>query len=150
MRGRDLLSLSFRVVALVFVALAGGAAVNTWIFLANSVETVGVVTGFDTRQNAIGLMPEGNATGIISYPVVEYRSGSETYQLTGRSGVSVDETPPGTQVRLRVSGADPGSARIATLMGTWGSPIILAAIGVLFVLLGVLAPFGFGGAREQS
>ena len=150
MKGRDLLALSFRVIGLVFAVIAGVSAVATLIFVLRAEQTTGVVVDYSVVQNNISFMPGADKTGMLYYPVVAFTAtdGAE-YRLTGRSGRTSRRYPVGEQLPVLYSAERPAEGRLATLMGVWGTAIILGGLGAIFLVLGLAAPHGFGGSRKQ-
>lgn len=151
MTGRNLLALSFRIVGLVFGVLAAVTAVYSAVFVARSYLSDGTVVGHSTVRNSISVMPESESTGVLYYPVVAYHdtSGAER-RFTGPRGRSAPAFKDGESVRVRVSAVRPDDARLATVLGVWGSTVVLSAIAAIFLLLGYAAPYGFGGLRRPS
>jgi hypothetical protein len=150
MRGKDLLSLSFRVIGLLFAAIGAAVAIWTGMFVGRAEAVPGTVIDYAVEQNAISFMRAAEPTGMLYYPVVRYATtAGETRTLTGRRGRTARTYEIGAEVPVLVSPGDPDDARINTVFGVWGSAIILGGLGALFLLLSVLAPFGFGGSRGQ-
>ncbi len=150
MTGRDLLSLSFRVIGILFAAVGALSAVSTALFVSRSARVTGTVVDYVVEQNAISLMSSADPTGLLYYPVVEYESASgERHTLTGRSGRPRRVYEVGDPLAVLVSLRDPEEARIDSAFGVWGSSIILGGLGGLFLLLSVLAPQGFGGRDSR-
>ena len=150
MKGRDLLSLSFRVIGLLFAGIGAIVAVSTLFFVSRAYTAPGTVVDHEVEQNAITFLRADERTGLLYYPVVEYRSTSgEMHQVTGRMGRASPRFEEGQQLTVLVAPADPSRARLNTVFGIWGSPIILGGLGALFLLLSLLAPFGFGGSRRS-
>lgn len=148
MRAHDLLSLSFRVVGLVFAGIAVIVAVSTAVFVARAQRVEGRVVENRVEQNAITFLRGDEPTGMLYYPVVEYSSGGVEYRVTGRRGTTSRVYEPGAPATVLVSGRNPERARLDTVSGVWGSAIILGGLGALFLLLSALAPLGFGGASR--
>ena len=151
MSGRDLLALTFRLIGALFLAVAVGVVIQVIVFLGSSTRTDGVVVSLSTVQNAIRFAGGDEPTGVLYYPVVEYvtRDGVR-YEITGRRGTSEPQLRVGDSVAVLYRNASPAAARLDTVMGVWGSAIILAACGVLFLLISFLAPFGFGDTTEPE
>ena len=149
MRGRDLLGLSFRVIALVFVSVAGGSAVSTLLFLRDSIPATAVITEYSTTNTSITLMPEDAPRTVTFYPVAEYEIGGVTYRVASRSGSPTPRLQIGQSVVIVTRADNPGDARFDTLMGVWGAALVLAAVGVAFFVISYLAPLGFGGRRDS-
>jgi len=147
--GRNLLALSFRVIGLSLAAIAIVTAVYSILFVANSYVTKGRIEGYSTIQNSISVMPDSDQTGILYYPVVTYvdANGVER-QFTGPQGRARPVYETGDEVDVRVSESSSPDARMASLMGVRGSTVVLGAVALLFLLLGFVAPYGFGGLRR--
>ncbi len=150
MSGKDLLSLSFRVIGLLFAAIGTASAASTAVYVLRATRVTGTVVDYVVEQNAISLMSSAEPTGLLYYPVVEYESPSgERSTLTGRSGRTRRVYEVGQSLPVLVSLRDSQAARIGTAFGAWGSSIILGGLGALFLLLSVLAPQGFGGRDSR-
>lgn len=151
MRTKDLLGLSFRVIGLIFASVGAIAAVNTTLFVGRAETVSGIVVDYAVEQNSISFLQSGESTGMLYYPVVEYPvRGGGSSRITGRSGSPNRLYEPGERLPVLVSASNPERARINTVLGVWGSAIILGGLGVLFLLLSVLAPFGFGGSKRRT
>ena len=146
---RDLLALSFKVVGLAFAVIAAVTAIFTLSFVFRAEPATGIVIDYSRLKNSITLMPEGDETGVLYYPVVAYRAADGVeYQLTGRSGRAERRYPVGEQVPVLFLSSNPSDARLKTLMGVWGTPVILAGLALVFLVVGLAAPHGFGGSRR--
>lgn len=150
MKGRDLLSLSFRLIGALFASIGALVAVSTLIFLARADPVGATVVDYAVEQNSITFLQGGEPTGLLYYPIVEYRVGADEHRLTGRTGRTSETWEPGERITVLVARGNPQNARINTVFGVWGGAIILGALGALFLLLSVLAPFGFGGVRREQ
>lgn len=151
MKGRDLLSLSFRVIGLLFAGIAAIVAVSTGVFLGRAVRREGTVVDYRVEQNAITFLRQDGESGILYYPVVEYATADgEALTVTGRTGYTTRPYETGDRVSVLVNPREPGQARLDSTFGVWGSSIVLGGLGALFLLISVLAPFGFGGGRRSS
>lgn len=150
MKGRDLLSLSFRVIGLIFALTGVVVAVTTGVFVTRAERVTGEVVDYATEQNAIAFMRSDEPTGILYYPVVEYSlPGGGSYTITGRTGRSARAFEVGDRVGVLVATDNPERARLDTVFEVWGTSIILGGLGVLFLVLSVFASFGFGGVRRS-
>lgn len=150
MKGRDLLSLSFRIIGLLFASIGAIIAASTLVFVARAEPVAGTVVDYAVEQNAITFLQGGEPTGLLYYPIVEYAAGGTEQRVTGRTGRTSRTWEPGERLTVLVAPGDPRNARINTVFGVWGSAIILGGLGALFLLLSVLAPFGFGGVRREQ
>lgn len=151
MKGRDLLSLSFRVIGLLFAGIGAIVAVSSALFLGRATRVEGSVVDYQVEQNAITFLRADGETGILYYPVVEYpttRGGRST--VVGRTGRTSRQYAIGASVPVLVDPDDPAQARLDSTFGVWGSSIVLGGLGGLFLLISLLAPFGFGGGRRSS
>ena len=149
MTGQSLLSLAFRVVGLAFAVIAAVVAVFTLTFLLRSDPAVGVVVDHSSVQNQITVMPRSQQTGVLYYPVIAYTTPAgmeETF--TGRSGRSDPQYQVEQEVPILISGSNPGDVRLNTVLGVWGSAIILGGLAAIFLILSFAAPLGFGGIRR--
>ncbi len=150
MKGRDLLALSFRLVGLVFAVIAAVSATVTLLFVLRAERTAGVVIDYSIVQNSISFMPGSDATGMLFYPIVAYTAadGAE-YRLTGRSGRPNRRYAPGEELPVLYSANNASEGRLDTVMGVWGTAIIMGGLAAIFVVLGFAAPHGFGGSKKQ-
>lgn len=147
MTGRSALSLSFRIIGVVFAVTGLGVALSSAIFVSRAFRVVGTVVDYRVVQNAISLLPAGEPTGMLYYPIVEYSMlPGESRTVIGRTGRAVRAYDTGERVGVLVSFRDAANARINTVFDLWGGSIILGALAALFLLLSVLAPLGFGGS----
>ncbi|MFW5741791.1 MAG: DUF3592 domain-containing protein [Spirochaetota bacterium] len=150
MKGRDLLSLSFRVIGALFASIGAIVAASTLVFLAGAEPVAATVVDYAVEQNSITFLQGSEPTGLLYYPIVEYPAGGEEHRMTGRTGRTSRRWEPGEQLTVLVARGNPQKARINTVFGVWGSAIVLGGLGALFLLLSVLAPFGFGGVRREQ
>ncbi len=149
MNPRDVFGLAFRVIGGVFLLLGSAAAVFTLVFVMRAVHVAGTVIDYEIEQNAIAFLATDEATGLLYYPVVEYRSpDGERLSVTGRAGRMRRVYEIGEPLGVLMSPDQPANARVDTVFGVWGSAIILGGLGALFVLISLLAPHGFGGRRR--
>jgi len=143
------LSLAFRVIGLVFAVIALVVAAYTLSFVVRSDGITGIVVNQASLQNEISVMPANEQTGVLYYPVIAYLTpGGIERTFTGPSGRSNPQFRVGQEVPLLVSGPGTGEVRLNTLLGVWGTSIILGGLAVLFLFLGLAAPLGFGGLRR--
>jgi len=150
MKGRDLLSLSFRIIGLLFAGIGAVVAATTIVFVLRADAVSGTVVDYSVEQNAITFMQSGESTGILYYPIVEYpRPDGGVGSVTGRVGRTSRPYEVGSSLTVLVSRRNPDEARINTVFGVWGSAIILGGLGALFLVLSVLTPYGFGGTRAR-
>jgi Protein of unknown function (DUF3592) len=147
--GKNLLALAFRVVGLTFGVIAVVVAVFTVVFVLRSESTFGVVVDHSSIQNQITVMPQADQSGILFYPVIAYttRNGTEA-TFTGPRGRSSPQFQVGERVSVLISGSSPGDARLNSVLGVWGTAIILGGLAAIFFVLSFAAPLGFGGIRE--
>lgn len=151
MKAKDLLGLSFRVIGLIFASIGAIAAVNTTVFVRRAETVLGTVIDYAVEQNSISFLQSAESTGMLYYPIVEYpASRGRTSRVTGRSGSPTRAYEPGEQIPVLVSTSNPERARINTVLGVWGTAIILGGLGAIFLLLSVLAPLGFGGSKQRT
>ncbi len=150
MNPRDVFGLAFRVIGAAFLLLGAGAAVITLMFVIQAEIVTGTVVDYEVEQNAIAFLAADEATGLLYYPVVEYRSpGDERHTVTGRAGRMRRVYEIGEPLDVLMSSDQPANARIHTLFEVWGSVIVLGGLGVIFLLISLLAPHGFGGRRRE-
>jgi hypothetical protein len=147
MTGREVLSVAFRLVAFAFFGAALVSGIGSYRLVRNGNLVAGEIIDIAVEQNAVPLMRADEPTGIMTYPVVAYERAGQTYQIRGRVPGSY---VVGQQVDLLVSSRNPSRARLDTLLGVWGGPIIFGGLSLLFLGLSVLAPRGFGGVRRKE
>lgn len=149
MSGKNLLSLAFRVVGLVFAVFAAAVTIFTLAFVLRADRVVGVVVDHSSVQNKITVMPRSGPTGVLYYPVIAYAlSGGDEYLFTGPSGRPDPQFKVGQEVQVLVSGSNAADARLNTLLGVWGTSIILGGLAAIFFILSLAAPMGFGGMQR--
>ena len=147
MTGKNLLSLAFRIVGLTFAVIAAVVAAVTLTFVIGSVASAGIVVDHASVQNQISVMPAGDQTGVLFYPVIEYTNATGSRAVfTGPRGQSTPRFQIGEEVPILVSQS--GAVRLNTVLGVWGTPIILGCLAAIFLILGLAAPLGFGGIRQ--
>jgi hypothetical protein len=145
------MSLSFRVIGLIFLGFATVALIGSARFFSNALVSEGTVVGVRTEQSAAPLIPAEEGSGVTYYPIVEYVGPDGLIrQFEGRAGsqrqiYSVDET-----VSILVRDGNPESARINSFFNVWGRAIVTGGLGVIFLLVGFLSPLGFGGSERHG
>ncbi len=146
-----MLSLAFRLIGMVFLGFALVATIGTLRFTTDAVRLDGTVVDLRVEQNAVPLMRAEEETGLIYYPIVEYEGpDGAVRQFEGRAGRQRPVYEAGDTVTVLLRLSDPAGARIDSLLGIWGSSIILGGMAVAFLLVGFLAPLGFGGSRKAG
>jgi len=146
--GKNLLSLAFRVVGLAMAVIAAAIAAFALAFVLRSDRAVGMVVDYSSVQNQITVMPRSDQTGVLYYPVIAYStSDGIEHTFTGPSGRPNPQFQVGQDVQILISRSNAGDARLNTLLGVWGTPIILGGLAAVFLMLSLAAPFGFGGKR---
>ncbi|MEE8440900.1 MAG: DUF3592 domain-containing protein [Spirochaetia bacterium] len=149
MTGRNLLSVAFGVIGLFFAVIALVVAAYALAFVLRSDHAVGVIVDHRSVQNQITVMPRSDQTGVLYYPVIAYTpSGGAEHIFTGPSGRSKPQFQVGQEVSVLISRSDAGDARLNTLLGVWGTPIMLGGLAAIFLILGLAAPMGFGGMQR--
>ncbi len=150
MTGQDLLGVSFRVIGLALTAIAAVAGAFTLVFVLRSQELIGEVVALSRIQNQITVMPSSTETGVLHYPVISYTTPAGIQrEFTGPRGRVTPRHRVGDTVSVLVSRSDPADARLNTTLGVWGTPIVVGGLAVIFFILSVAAPFGFGGMRRR-
>lgn len=148
MKGTNLLAVAFRLVGLAFAGIAIVVAVTAGVFVAQSRLVSGTVVDFDVIDNSIRFLGGDGQRGLLYYPIVAYKLDGIDYEVTGSRGRVRPDYEEGELVSVLVSETRPPRARLNTTMGVWGSSIILGGLAALFLLLSVLAPYGFGGSSR--
>ncbi len=151
MSGRELFGFAFRVVGLVLTGIGAAIAINTILFVNRSAPATGEVVGHDVVQNAISLLQSDERTGMLYYPRVAFvTADGERVTFRSRAGRPIRQRDAGEQVAVRYHTADPGDARIDQFMNIWGATVIVGGLGVLFLVLALLVPYGFGGSTRND
>jgi Protein of unknown function (DUF3592) len=147
--GKNLLSLAFRVVGLTFAVVAAVVVAFSVAFVVRAETALGVVVDLSSVQNKITVMPKADQSGTLFYPVIAYTTPAGTEgTFTGPSGRSTPQFQVGDEVPVLVSGPNPGDVRLNTILGVWGTAIILGGLALIFLILSLAAPLGFGGIRK--
>jgi len=121
------------------------------VFVLGAYAATGVVTDNSTIRNQIAPMPGDAETGVLYYPVISYTlSDGEVRTFTGPRGRSEPQFAVGEDVGILVSENDPERVRLNTVLGVWGTPIVLAGLAAIFLVIGLAAPFGFGGMKRSD
>lgn len=151
MTGRNMLGVAFRVVGIGFAAIAIVVVAFTLLFISRSESVRGMVVANKTVENEIKPMPRTAESGVLFYPVIAYSDADGiSHEFTGPSGRSHPQFPVGTPVDVLVSYRDPENARLATVLGVWGTAIVLGIVALIFIILGFAAPLGFGGSHRGN
>ncbi len=149
-RGGNFFAVFFRGIGLAM--LAGGAIYGVVIFsfTSRAVHAEGRVIRMDTVKSALPFMEQVKGSGVLLYPVVSYTTESgKSVDFRAASGSPHPRYSVGDLVPVMYDPASPSEGRVDTLMGVWGAPLILLGIGAAFLLLGFLAPLGFGNIPRR-
>lgn len=146
---RELFGFAFRIVGLVLAGIGAAIAIGTIVFVNRSRVATGEVIGYDVVQNAITFLQSDDNTGMLYYPRVAFVANSgERVEFRSRAGRPRRVRETGERVQIYYQSDDPRNARIAEFMNTWGAAVIVGGLGVLFLTVALLVPFGFGGSRR--
>jgi hypothetical protein len=149
-RGKGFFSVFFRGVGL--AVLAGGLiyGVVILVFVARADHAVGKVVRIATVKNAAPLMDQVKGSGEYFYPVVQFRTASgKLVEFRAASGSQEAKYSVGDSLPVVYDPSDAKDGRIDTLWGVWGGPIILLGIGIIFLVLGLISPSGFGNTPRR-
>lgn len=151
MNGRELMSLAFRLIGLIFLGFAAVALVGSLRFTSSAVGITATVVDVRTEQSTATFVPPEEGSGITYYPVIEYTGPDGIVrQFEGRAGSQRAVYTPGDSIAILVSESNPESARVNAVFSVWGRAIVTGGLGVGFLLIGLLAPLGFGGAGRAG
>lgn len=151
MTGRELMSLAFRLVGMVFVGFAVVAGIGSYQFLSDAVEVSATVVDVRTEQSTAALLPAEEGSGITYYPIIEYvASDGIVRRFESRAGTQRALYAPGDEVSVLVSESNPESVRLSNPFNVWGRAIVTGGLGLGFLAIGLLAPLGFGGAGRRG
>ena len=149
-RRTSFLSIFFRGIG---IALLAGGAVYVFVILSftdRAVHAEGQVVKMDTVRNAAPFMDQVEGSGVIYYPVVRFKTqDGKAVDFRAASGSQHPAYSIGDRVPVMYDPSNPKDSRIDTVWGVWGAPLILLGIGAVFLMLGFLAPFGFGNMPRR-
>lgn len=135
--------------ALLLVGLIQAA--GTALYIRRAEPATGTVVSYDQVHNAAPLMDAVSGTGILYYPVVEFRTlENQSVQFTAPRGRGEKTYEIGARVSVLYNPNQPSRSRLDTFWGLWGPTAIFGGLGLLFGVIGFLAPFGFGGSRRNG
>ncbi len=151
MDARRLFGYFFLFVGATLLLVGAFHAVGTLSFLADARSTEGTVVDYELVEGA-GPPFVGGDAGILYYPVVTFDTfagqrvrfsspagrNARVYDIDARVSVLYD--PEKSQQR----------SRLDTFHGLWGRTSVFAGLGGIFIVLGLLAPHGFGGGRRGN
>lgn len=142
---RTLFSRAFLAIAAILGVAGGIHTVTTATFLRNAVSAVGVVSGFERETGRSAPFLGGGETGVMYYPTVEFRTADGNRRsFTSPVGRGRREPAEGALVGVRYHPRHTGSERIDTSLEIWGRALIFGGLAVLFALIGLIGPLGFG------
>lgn len=147
MNPHALFGFAFRVAGLALAGIGAALAISTVLFVSRSVRATGEVVDYDVVQNAISFLQSDEQTGMLYYPRVAFVTHvGDRVVFRARAGRPTMEQPVGTRVSVLYEPSDAGDARVDRFMNVWGATVIVGGLGVLFLILGLIVPFGFGGS----
>jgi hypothetical protein len=141
-----------------FFKLIGGAliivgvvqAASTLWFLRDAEQTMGTVLDYERVEGAAPPFIGGDA-GVLYYPVVNFQTpGGREVQFTAPSGRNSRVYEIDSQVPVLYDADEPEAGRLGSFWGLWGGTVVFAGLGTVFVLIGFLAPHGFGHGRAHN
>ncbi|HUX12818.1 MAG TPA: DUF3592 domain-containing protein [Spirochaetia bacterium] len=149
-RGGNFFAVFFRGIGLAMIAGGAVYAIVVLSFTTRAVHAEGIVIKMDTVKSALPFMEQVQGSGVLLYPVVRFTTeNGKSVDFRAASGSQHQQYAIGDSVPVMYDPARPGEGRIGTLMGVWGAPLILIGIGAAFLLLGFLAPMGFGNTPRR-
>jgi hypothetical protein len=135
------------------IALLAGGAIYVFIILSftgRAAHAEGRIVKMDTVRNAAPFMDQVAGSGVIYYPVVRFKTqDGKAVDFRAASGSQRPTYSVGDKVPVLYDPNNPKDSRINTVWGVWGAPLILLGIGAVFLILGFLAPFGFGNMPKR-
>ena len=124
--------IGFTAIGVIVTTISVGCGVTSFVHLAGSERTEGVIVGFNPVQRSLGMeRPEQPA------PIVEYQVEGETYRIDGHfapAPPSVYRT--GEKVVVAHHPSRPSEGRIDSFGELWLEPLVFGSVGVLFTLIG--------------
>lgn len=151
MNGHALFGFAFRVAGLALAGIGTALAISTVLFVSRGVAATGEVVSHDVVQNAITFLQADDTTGMLYYPrvaFVTHEGGRVVFR--SRAGHPTKEPAVGERVSVLYAPSDAHGARIDQFMNIWGSTVIVGGLGVLFLVLALLIPHGFGGSGREN
>ncbi len=150
MNARQLFGYFFKLVGGVLILVGGIQAVGTLLFMQQAREVAGTVAGYERVEGAAPPFIGGDA-GVLYYPVVSFDTpAGRRMEFTAPSGRNSRVYDIDEQVTVYYDPEKPEKVRLGSAWGLWGSTIVFAGLGVFFVLVGFLAPHGFGQGRSRG
>lgn len=135
------------------IALIVGGAIYVFIILSftgRAAHAEGTIVRMDTVRNAAPFMDQVEGSGVIFYPVVRFRTqDGKTIDFRASSGSQHPAYAVGDRVPVIYDPSNPKDSRVNTVWGVWGAPLILLGIGAVFLVLGFVAPLGFGNIPRR-
>jgi hypothetical protein len=141
-----------------FFMLVGGAlvlvgiiqAVGTLWFMQRAREAQGTVLEYERVEGAAPPFIGGDA-GILYYPVVAFDTpAGRRVTFTAPSGRNSRVYEIEERVTVYFDPDDPRTSRLGSFWGLWGSTVVFAGLGAVFLLIGLLAPHGFSQGRNAN
>jgi len=148
MDARQLFGYFFKFVGGALILVGAVQAIGTLWFMQQAREVRGTVIGYERVEGAAPPFIGGDA-GILYYPVVTFDTpAGRRVEFTAPSGRNSRVYGIDDQVTVLYDPEEPATSRLGSSWGLWGSTLVFAGLGAVFVLIGFLAPHGFGQGRD--
>ncbi len=132
----------FRLLSFLLIGAGVGVGVYTALFVSQAVPTEGEVVQLDETEHPSPLNPGARRSryhAVVRFEADDGESYTVRARQAGReTGYMVGETVP-----VRYWAGSPDRASIDDTWEIWGSPVILGALGLAFLVVGLVAPKGF-------
>ncbi|NBF39537.1 MAG: DUF3592 domain-containing protein [Spirochaetes bacterium] len=150
MNARQLFGNFFKLIGGALILVGAIQALGTLFFMQQAREVQGTVTGYERVEGAAPPFIGGDA-GVLYYPVVRFDTpAGRRVEFTAPSGRNSRVYDIDEQVRVYYDPDEPETGRLGSAWGLWGSTIVFAGLGAVFVVIGFLAPYGFGHGRNRD
>lgn len=150
MNARQLFGYFFKSIGGALILVGAIQAIGTLWFMQQAREVQGTVTGYERVEGAAPPFIGGDA-GVLYYPVVTFDTpAGRRVGFTSPSGRNARVYDIDEQVTVYYDPDEPETGRLGSAWGLWGRTIVFAGLGAFFVLVGFLAPHGFGQGRDRG
>jgi len=125
--------IGFTAIGVIVTTISVGCGVTSFVHLAGSERTEGVIVGFNPVQRSLGMeRPEQPA------PIVEYQVEGETYRIDGHfASASPSGYQTGEKVVVAYQQDSPSEGRIDSFGEMWLGPLVFGSVGALFTFIGM-------------
>ncbi|MFW6223675.1 MAG: DUF3592 domain-containing protein [Spirochaetota bacterium] len=149
MDARQLFGNAFKLIGGVLVLAGVIQAIGTLLFMQGAREVQGTVTGYERVEGAAPPFIGGDA-GVLYYPTVSFDTpAGRRLEFTAPSGRNSRVYEIDERVPVYYDPDEPATSRLGSAWGLWGSTLVFAGLGAVFVVVGFLAPYGFGRGRSE-